>query len=549
MQRDFYIELIHTDINSENDIQKYMEICESFDANKNDIENANLCYSEICNKFANSIQYLEKQIDTLRQDFESMATMGKAYNLRKQGDKFYEITEDLLPILDILPNDFTSDGSNLIYFKKIAYYGGSYITMLMKVASNKYAKRDLGLKKKLKRIVSPLDANTIESEYDNHAKSVETSLELVLSNHKLKGQKNQIALINKVYNHRLLSIKYDIQKDTEPRQTIVHVTDRLNLLWFVLALAAPIVGFYLYDHIYMFFCVLLVAIMQFVPISHLADGKTEDIVISANKMQTIANHEIVLNIVMRVLFVVLAFLNTFPFFASNKAFMLAMRGNEVPAYEGGFLVVILTLVLIGAWLHAAYSLPKPEILKSLNSLKETGVTPEELLEAKLNREKEEHARENELKTWKYGEGFRDFGYGVVVNNVTKKIFINDIEYNYKDVLSYDLRDNSHVVESSKTTSYVKTDNGDAGKRALVGGLLFGTAGAVIGAATTKQKTEETIHTEITNSTEYKYSITITLNNKQCPSTTILVYSVFAMSNIKSALDDIIKQNNSNEIDI
>ena len=266
-------------------------------------------------------------------------------------------------------------------------------------------------------------------------------------------------------------------------------------------------------------------------------------------MEKTAKNEIVINIVMRVMFVILAILNTFPFCASNKAFMQVMRGSAIPPYEGGWVVTLITLVLIGAWLYAAYDLPKPKILESVKSFKETGLAPEELFEVEQQKKDEEHSRiyklEYESKRKIYGDGFRDLRYGIVINNITNKIFIKDIEYSYEDIVDFNTHDNSQVVQSTKTTSTVKNDNGNVAGRALVGGILFGAVGAVVGASTAKKTTEQAVQTEVTNSTLHNYSIEIILNKAQPISKVIQLYDdETALSEISSTLTTIINQNKS-----
>ena len=142
--------------------------------------------------------------------------------------------------------------------------------------------------------------------------------------------------------------------------------------------------------------------------------------------------------------------------------------------------------------------------------------------------------------------FFNFGIeGIVINNITNKIFIKDIEYSYEDIVDFNTHDNSQVVQSTKTTSTVKNDNGNVAGRALVGGILFGAVGAVVGASTAKKTTEQAVQTEVTNSTLHNYSIEIILNKAQPISKVIQLYDdETALSEISSTLTTIINQNKS-----
>lgn len=67
------------------------------------------------------------------------------------------------------------------------------------------------------------------------------------------------------------------------------------------------------------------------------------------------------------------------------------------------------------------------------------------------------------------------------------IMIRNNPYNFKDIISFEVMDNSNIIYSNQTLT-TKTNAGSVIGRAAVGGLLFGGAGAIIGGATASKQT-------------------------------------------------------------
>lgn len=82
-----------------------------------------------------------------------------------------------------------------------------------------------------------------------------------------------------------------------------------------------------------------------------------------------------------------------------------------------------------------------------------------------------------------------YGYNsyILVNENEKKIMLNKTVYNFKDIITFNITDNSKVIYSP-TTSTTNTDTGNMLGRAVIGGVLTGGVGAIIGATTAKQTT-------------------------------------------------------------
>lgn len=82
-------------------------------------------------------------------------------------------------------------------------------------------------------------------------------------------------------------------------------------------------------------------------------------------------------------------------------------------------------------------------------------------------------------------------------------------FNFSDVVDFEIYENGRMV------SETKTKGGSGVGRAAVGGMLFGPAGAIVG-ATTKKKKAITVEKELLSN----LGVRIILNNKDFPSATI-----------------------------
>lgn len=326
----------------------------------------------------------------------------------------------------------------------------------------------------------------------------------------------------------------------ETKQTKV-VLRRRSLLWLLIpAFIAPFIGFWLYGEWWMFFCVLLVGVIQMFPWAFLSFTDTDNTkIISVEEIDKYAKSEVRLDAILRVCFVILGLLNIFPFLASNSSFMQSTKGYFVVPYEGGLLVTLMTILLIAAWFISAFVMPKPDILKNKELYDSSKKTMEDLKEEKEQKNQlriEEEKRRNALK---YGEKAISLGCGVWVNEEDRKIFIKSDAFNFIDILDFSVSDNAVTIHSG-STSVAKTDTGSMVGRAIVGGAIMGGAGAVIGGATAKQNV---VHSSSHSSVRHDYSIIVTVNSISSPNKTIKIgEDETTLNKIVSTLTVILHQN-------
>lgn len=123
--------------------------------------------------------------------------------------------------------------------------------------------------------------------------------------------------------------------------------------------------------------------------------------------------------------------------------------------------------------------------------------------------KEEHNIQLEKLTQKFGSPVTvDINYAngkyFSMFEQSRKLIINDQELDFTDLLSYQIRDNSTVVQSASVAK-TTTDSSNMLGRVIIGGMVGGETGAIIGAATANKTT--TI-TESTSYTKHDYRIII-----------------------------------------
>lgn len=114
------------------------------------------------------------------------------------------------------------------------------------------------------------------------------------------------------------------------------------------------------------------------------------------------------------------------------------------------------------------------------------------------------------------------------------IFLAGVKLDFKDIVNFEVYDNSKSIYSGKTT----TNTGNAVGRAIVGGALFGGVGAIIGGVTANQ-------TEYgTTTIQHAYSIVISVDSISTPNITInLKSNQTATNELASLLSVIVNRNN------
>lgn len=116
---------------------------------------------------------------------------------------------------------------------------------------------------------------------------------------------------------------------------------------------------------------------------------------------------------------------------------------------------------------------------------------------------EEEAKVNKMK--------KQLGYWLNIDEDEKTVYINGHLYNFKEILNYRLSDQQKQSPGGTITSVTKTDKKSMVGRAVVGGLLGGTAGAIIGGATAKKTTQTHVIPSIQEET-HDYRIVISVDN-------------------------------------
>lgn len=168
---------------------------------------------------------------------------------------------------------------------------------------------------------------------------------------------------------------------------------------------------------------------------------------------------------------------------------------------------------------------------------------------KEKEKKEERNKKLELELAKLKEAFSynidksiTYGYNnyIFVNESKQKIMLCEKVYNFNEIISFNVTDNSKVIYSP-TTSSTSTNTGSVIGRAVVGGLLTGGVGAIIGGATAK-KTTTTSGGE--SHTEHKFFINVTVDSISDPIIRLYIgNSAYTANEICSLLSVIINRNN------
>jgi hypothetical protein len=305
----------------------------------------------------------------------------------------------------------------------------------------------------------------------------------------------------------------------DSKLTTVKLLNR-NRLWFLIPVfVAPFLGLFLYSNYnwWMSICLVIVGIIQLISMTQYYSDDVLQVKthiskeIRVDQLDEYANKEKSLIRKLQVFAVIIGILDLFPFFCQ---FHLIPGFNFY--YEGGIIVTLLSLILCGICLWCAYEIRNPQILENLQLYKSTGKTQEEKIEEEFVRLRQVEKKKQEQKQNAFGEGFIEIGRDVVINDKTKKIFINSHEYNFDDILEFSVQDNSVTIHTG-STSTAKTNTGSMIGRAAVGGVLFGGAGAVIGGATAKR---DIYNSGSSSSVYHDYSVIITVNNITHPNETV-----------------------------
>lgn len=159
----------------------------------------------------------------------------------------------------------------------------------------------------------------------------------------------------------------------------------------------------------------------------------------------------------------------------------------------------------------------------------------------VNRQKEILSKEYILSEDYFGDSFRKIEKSFIVFENSSTLFIENNPYHFKDIINFNVCDNSEMIYSGSASSSTKTKTGSMIGRAVVGGVLLGGAGAVIGGATAKKDSNTSISQS--SHTIHNYEIIITINSLSMPSLKLEIgYNQDAMQKISSILSIIIERN-------
>lgn len=129
-----------------------------------------------------------------------------------------------------------------------------------------------------------------------------------------------------------------------------------------------------------------------------------------------------------------------------------------------------------------------------------------------------NASRNDLIS-KYGEPDKTFIFEelnlqkeIIVFGKVNRIWILGKDLPMGDILNCTFSDNPRVIKG-KITSESKTDNGNMAKRAVVGGVLLGGAGAVIGGSTASKNT---VTIQENDKVYHDYTVIININSLSEP---------------------------------
>ena len=120
---------------------------------------------------------------------------------------------------------------------------------------------------------------------------------------------------------------------------------------------------------------------------------------------------------------------------------------------------------------------------------------------------------------KYGEPTKtislkasDLKQEIIAFEASKRIWICGKDFSMNDILGCSLEDNQKVIKG-EVTSTTQTKNGNMVKRAVVGNILLGGAGAVIGGSTAGKTT---ITTQGDDTVQHDYTIVINVDSLSNP---------------------------------
>jgi len=125
-----------------------------------------------------------------------------------------------------------------------------------------------------------------------------------------------------------------------------------------------------------------------------------------------------------------------------------------------------------------------------------------------NQSRKELINRNGKPTTEFILGKYDLNKEIIAFEESKRIWICGNDFPMKSILSCTFMDNKNIVKG-QITSTTKTNSGNLVKRAVVGDVLFGPAGAIIGGSTASKST---ITTQGNDKVVHDYTIILNVDS-------------------------------------
>lgn len=171
------------------------------------------------------------------------------------------------------------------------------------------------------------------------------------------------------------------------------------------------------------------------------------------------------------------------------------------------------------------------------------------LEEKLEERKKIYENKKSEQASRLGEADKiisieeyDIDKEIAIFGQAKKIVLLGNEFPFSDILSCTAEDDYKIIKGkTEYTSQTKAKNGSTVGRAIVGGVLAGSAGAIIGGSTAKKETTTMVHQK-DDIIIHRYSVIVNVNSLTNPIITIPLWDDKAKLNeIVGLLNVIIKK--------
>lgn len=206
-----------------------------------------------------------------------------------------------------------------------------------------------------------------------------------------------------------------------------------------------------------------------------------------------------------------------------------MKEQQIKETSCGYIVISITLI-IGVIMIFGFGLFKGFIICAIGGIIGIPIQIYEhkIYQAQQKRMQNEHKnhidnlrrQEKHQLVSKYGEITKiipieedDLNKSIIVFEKTNCVVINGLEMSMDDILRCTYVDNTRT-EKGAVAYESKTENGSLIKRAIVGNLLLGSAGAIIGGATAKTTT--TIVRQDNDTIYHDYTIIVNINSLSSP---------------------------------